>query len=445
MSVANVAPLFAEHLDRVGWGGPRLRDARRQGLRRLVGIARQRSRWYRDRLAGIDADLVTERQLPRIHPMTKDDLMEHFDDIVTDPRMSRRLAESHLATREPTDPVLGHYRIFASGGSSGRRGVFVYDWASLLTCGLVSVRWSVRDELRTGGIVPGIRAVIVSPDPWHLSAAVGSLFRSPDGESRIFSATMPRDALVAQLNRAGPAALVGYPSVIYALANEARAGRLTIAPRRVVTNSEPLLPEMREAFETVWGSRVGNVYGTSEGASAASCGEGVGLHLNEDVCIFELINADGEPARPGQRAVRLYITNLYNLVQPLIRYEIDDEVTLLDGPCPCGSHMRRIADVQGRVDEAFVYATGLVVHPMVFRSVLGKQPNVAEYQVRQTPMGASIAIRTEGPADAVALQGLIAAALTQAGLHDPAVKIVPVEGIERSRAGKLKRFIPLRP
>jgi len=44
----------------------------------------------------------------------------------------------------------------------------------------------------------------------------------------------------------------------------------------------------------------------------------------------------------------------------------------------------------------------------------------------------------------VALQGLIATALTQAGLHDPAVKIVPVEAIERSRVGKLKRFIPLR-
>lgn len=442
-AVANVEQLFLEHLDRVGWGLPQLRQERREGLRRLVGIAKQRSPWHRARLAGIDADLVVERQLPHIPPMTKHDLMERFDEIVTDPRLSRRLVEAHLATRDPAALLLGDYRVFASGGSSGRRGVFVYDRPALVTCGLTSLRFGVREEVRAGGLVAGVRAVIVSPDPWHLSATVSRLFQSPDGETRLISAALSREELVAQLNEANPVALIGYPSVLYTLAHEARAGRLTIAPRSVVANSEPLFPEMGQAFAEVWGGRVGNVYGTSEGASAATCGEGAGLHLNEDVCIFELLDRDGRPARPGDRAVRLYVTNLYNTMQPLIRYEIDDELTLLDGACPCGSHMRRVADVQGRVDEAFVYPSGLVVHPIVFRSVLGKQPSVAEYQVRQTARGAVVTIRPDGVVDVVALRGLMAAALTQAGLDRAEVEVVPVTAIARSRVGKLKRFVPL--
>jgi phenylacetate-coenzyme A ligase PaaK-like adenylate-forming protein len=32
---------------------------------------------------------------------------------------------------------------------------------------------------------------------------------------------------------------------------------------------------------------------------------------------------------------------------PLIRYEITDPVTAINGPCACGSAHRRIADIQG--------------------------------------------------------------------------------------------------
>src|SRR6266436_5075795 len=65
------------------------------------------------------------------------------------------------------------------------------------------------------------------------------------------------------------------------------------------------------------------------------------------------VSSRGHPVPPGERADKIYVTNLFNHTLPLIRYEITDEVTLLDEPCRCGSGHRLIADPQGRLDDTF--------------------------------------------------------------------------------------------
>ena len=140
---------------------------------------------------------------------------------------------------------------------------------------------------------------------------------------------------------------------------------------------------------------------------------------------------------------RVLVTNLYNHTQPLIRYEITDQVTLIGGPCPCGSRFRRIEDPQGRLDDVFEYADGLSVHPHVFRSALGRQPAIMEYQVRQTRHGATIRIVTTAPVDVDALQVQVTGALAALGLADPRVVIETVTSLSRQASGKLKRFVPV--
>jgi hypothetical protein len=46
--------------------------------------------------------------------------------------------------------------------------------------------------------------------------------------------------------------------------------------------------------------------------------------------------------------------------------------------------MRLIDDIGGRSDDTFLYTGGVVAHSMLFRSPLGRQRNIVEYQVRQT-------------------------------------------------------------
>ena len=112
-------------------------------------------------------------------------------------------------------------------------------------------------------------------------------------------------------------------------------------------------------------------------------------------------------------------------------------------PCPCGSAHRRIADIQGRLDDVFVYRDRRV-HPHLFRSELGRESGVVEYQVRQTPLGARIAVRCSAPVNLDALSNRIVAALAQSGMERPQVTIEAVSRLERPGGpAKLKRFVPL--
>ena len=83
-------------------------------------------RFTRERLGAIDPDRFELADLPRLPTMTKSEMMAAFDDVVTDRRLSLASVEAHLAesSSEPS-LLLDEYVCLASGGSSGRRGVFV--------------------------------------------------------------------------------------------------------------------------------------------------------------------------------------------------------------------------------------------------------------------------------------------------------------------------------
>ena len=149
------------------------------------------------------------------------------------------------------------------------------------------------------------------------------------------------------------------------------------------------------------------------------------------------------PVAPGERSAKIYVTNLFNRALPLIRYEITDEVTILSDRCSCGSAFRCVADIQGRLDDVFVY-DGRPVHPHVFRSALARHAGVVEYQVRQTARGARIVVRCGAPVDIAKLGDEIARALGRLGVPRPVVEVRSAQRLERDPGpAKLRRFVPL--
>ena len=445
--VAAARRALPEHLARLGWPVERVHAERQARLRTLVATAQARSPWHRRRLAHLDPETVTEAHLADVPPMTKTDLLEHFDEIVTDPRLRRELVESHLATAEGENYLLGRYHAVASSGSSGQRGVFVHDWDAWTTYYMACFRFLLRqrratDASRSG---PTRMAAVAAGRPTHMSAATFRTFSDPErlAVSR-FPVTLPREEIVAGLTEVRPEILSGYPSALYGLAREAEAGRLTIAPQQVVVFGEPLLPEQRAVLERTWSAPVHNWWGTSEAnVIAASCGESAGMHLHDDLFVVEPVDAAGAAVPAGERSSGIRLTNLRNLALPLLRYAISDEVTPLDGPCPCGSAFRRVDDVQGRVEEGFTYPGGAVVHPHVFRSRLGARPGVLEYRVHQTADGAHVHVRPAGSVDLSALGEALGADLRACGLAGARVTVSPVDALDRGATGKLQRFVPM--
>ncbi|MDN5853428.1 MAG: phenylacetate--CoA ligase family protein [Actinomycetia bacterium] len=447
---ADAAAALPEMLARLDWPADRLAEHRTAELRRLVRVARDLSPWHRKRLAEVHPDEIDEATLAQLPVMTKDDLMEHFDEIVTDERLRRSVVEDHLdALAAGGSPYLfDRYQACASGGSSGVRGVFVYDWP-----GLVTAYWScLRHLFRAARVDPAQasapqRPVMVAAGaPTHVTASWLRTFAGPQLPWRFAPATLPVAQRVALLNEVRPTTLAGYPTALHELAREAQAGRLRIRPVQLVATGEPLLPEVRTELERTFGANVGNAYATSEaGGLATLCGrpESPWLHLAEDTTIVEPVDAAGARVGPGVCSDKIFLTNLYNHALPLIRYEVTDQVTVLDGACGCGCAHRRIADPLGRLDDVFDYG-GVTVHPHVFRAALSRHREILEYQVRQTPTGASVAARCTGALDTAGVAGEIAAALGRVGVPDARVEVTPVERIERPASGKLVRFVPLR-
>jgi hypothetical protein len=95
---------------RLSWTKERLRAYRTAQLRRLLRIAISGSPWHRRRLSQVDLQTFDETVLAELPTMTKDDLMEHFDEIVTDRRLNLDLVESHLGNISGDGYLLDHYQ-----------------------------------------------------------------------------------------------------------------------------------------------------------------------------------------------------------------------------------------------------------------------------------------------------------------------------------------------
>ena len=435
--------LVPEYLARLRWSPAEIDAEQTRALRDLVSHAARSSPWHRERLGRLAVDRLTPAALRDIPPMTKGDLMENWDAIVTEPRCTFKAAETHLAGLTAAAYFLGDLHVIASGGSSGKRGVFVYDWHGWAASALGLMR-GLFDILLGLGQQPGPFATVSAFVASHATSALGQTFSNPARPSVRAPVSLPLAEIVAILNRTQPSLLHAYPSMLPALCEEARSGHLRVAPALIWSTSEPLLPEVRAMVEAAWNAPVANGWAASESPGGAfCCPAGGGFHIGEDLNIIEPIDEHGNPVRRGERSSKILLTNLYNRIMPFIRYEITDEFQIADGPCRCGSAYLKVADVHGRADDVFRYASGIRVHPLNFRSPLGRDPAIVEYQVRQTERGAEIAVVARAPVDIEAVRSTVAQTLTGLGLSAPEVIVRRVDRIERQDAGKLKRFIPL--
>jgi phenylacetate-CoA ligase len=429
-------------IGRIGWSAVELGVERQRRLGELISVAVERSAWHCARLSGLNHQADIGDTLSGVPIMTKDDLLMNFDEIVTDRRLSHDVVEAHLADLHDDAYLLDEFHAFASGGSSGRRGVFVYGWDAWATCAAGILRWRVSWQ-RSTGLERAVMASVSAGNASHMTAAMMKTFSSARLVLHRLPVTMPLPDIVAGLNALQPDILHGYPSAVRLLALQSRAGRLNVSPLRVVVGSEPLLPETRELLTRTWGVTIENAYATSEaGGLAGTCRDGLGLHINDDLVIVEPVDAVGRPTPVGELFAKVYLTCLYNHDLPLIRYELDDQIRVLPQGCPCGSGMRTIEDVHGRSNDSFDYKSGVVAHPLIFSTVLGRDPEVAEYQVLQSERGAEILIQpADKQPDLTSLARDIEQGLANIGVTHPAVTMRVVDAVPRQATGKVHRFV----
>jgi phenylacetate-coenzyme A ligase PaaK-like adenylate-forming protein len=331
------------------------RQAKR--LADLIEFARTHSSFYRKLYANLTPPIIDKRHLP---PVTKQELMGDFDDWVTDPAVTRAGVDAFIADKTQVgDFYLGRYAVWTSSGVTGRHGIFLHDREALTVYAtLTMVRGLMTWMKRIDGLTclhRGERGATVIKTGGHfVGATVRGLYLKHyprlSRNSRTFSVMTPLAELVKELNALQPFIVISYPTVMALLGDEQRSGRLKIKPILVATIAEWLGRGARDEIAAALNCPVRDAYAASEFMGIAfECKERQ-LHVNSDWVILEPVDVNYQPVPPGEASRTVLITNLANRVQPIIRYDLGDSITLNPDPCPCGSPLPAIR-VEGRRDE----------------------------------------------------------------------------------------------
>ena len=352
------------------------------------------------------AGTTARTPLQQLPPVQRKQLMADFGGWVTDPQLE--LSALRQFTADPTriaQPWLGRYMVWESSGTSGQPGVFVQDAQALAVYdALEAVRHRVPS--RGGGGGRGLLSAFAAldmlggSDRHALVTATGGHFASVvsferlrrinpwlGAASRSFSLLQPVQDLVQALNDFQPTVVATYPTAAALLADEAEAGRLTIQPRCVMTGGEGLSRAVRERLAQVFGAQVRGSYGASEFLPIAwECAHGH-LHVNEDWVLLEPVDEKHRPLPAGQRSHSVLLTNLANLAQPLIRYDLGDQLLFTGQRCGCGSALP-VIELEGRRDDILRVAAkrkGQTVSllPMALCTVVEEDCGVFDFQLAQ--------------------------------------------------------------
>ncbi|MBI1946705.1 MAG: phenylacetate--CoA ligase family protein [Deltaproteobacteria bacterium] len=361
-----------------------LREVQARRLRAVLDAA-SRTRFYGGKPL---------RHLRDVEPVRKAQYQARLDDTFTDKQLSKAalLAFVH-GGGAPGALLFDRYLVATTSGTTGHVGVFVDDVAGWSRQRAVVFARMFQGMLTAEGFAMLARRryrlafVIASGGHWLTSILAGRMptLGRAFADSRIVPVDAPLPTVVRELNAFQPLLLHSYPTFLEVLCAEARKGALRIDPEIVSAGSEPLSLACREAVRATFPkARLVETYAATEClAMATSCPHGA-VHVNEDACMLEPVDDRLEPVAPGVEASRVLVTNLSNVVQPLVRYELTDSVSVDDAPCPCGSAMARIK-VRGRTDDTFFLVDGqgrAQAHPPIPIEVafLGV-PGLLQYQL----------------------------------------------------------------
>lgn len=419
------------------WSRSRLEAHQDRALRDLRMHSYAESPFYRRFHEG-----MFDAPLSALPVLTKAQLMEHFDEVITDRDIHLAQVRSFLAQMRGPERLKGRYYVAATAGTTGRPGIFLWDgdeWAGILASYNRPYAWGgapLRLTKRTK------MAVVSSTTPWHQSALVGATVDSPFIPTLRLDSSDAMESIAARLDAFAPDVLVGYASMLRLLAVEALEGRLHIVPKAIFSASEVLTDEGRRRIELAWGRRPINVYAATETAGiAAECDHHTGLHLFEDLVIAEVVDGSYRPVPAGEFGSKVLVTVLGSRTIPLIRYELSDSVRLAPpGPCPCGRPFARIDALQGREEDslAFVKVDGgrITVQPGIFHRVMDLVP-VAEWQIVHDDRGLTILVAGQGgDFQAEDLRSRLHDELLRTGAVAPVIRVESVAKIPRTSLGK---------
>ncbi len=444
---AEVQGLMPEHVERLSWSREQVVEHQTKKLRKLLALAKEKSRYYGEVLADVDVTGFNLEDLPTLPPHDKIAHMERWDDFLTTDEISYEKAEWHMEgirTGENDNPFYDEKYLFvATGGSTGKRGLFAWDMPFIRQIIAFTYRYVVHDEKLNGYNGPFKLATVEAPTLLHGSPYVFPSLFAPGVQLLSLASTDPIPEVCAKLNEYQPTHLMAYASSVAELAAAQLKGELDIHPRWVCTNSGPQDEDIRNRSLRAWGVKASNSWGCCEiGQMGVETWNSPYMVTCDDGAIFEVVDKNNRPVTNVEDAAKVLATNLTNFTMPMIRYEVDDIIEI-GSPLPDYPGFRTVTRILGKATFWFQYGD-IRVHPTAFSNILEEEKEVEEFQIVQTEDGAHIKLVCGGEPNLTEIKATIMDNLAKYGLTDAKVDFEIVDSLpHHPETGKIKRFIPL--
>ncbi len=360
----------------------KMRSLQNGKLRKLLRFAWEHSSYYRAvfERAGITEEQLDTLPLSCFPTIDKQALLEHFDELVTVPDLKQENLREFDA-REAADrkPYQGKYHVVHSSGSTGKPGYFVYDedaWSQMLLGIIRAALWGMSMPQILGLLMKRPRIVYIAATDGRYGGAmaVGDGIDGVGAKQMYLDIKTPVAEWIRQIREFQPNIVIGYPSAIKILAQLMENGEVGLDAERVISCGEPLGTNLRTYLEKIFRTQVVNFYGSSESlALGVETNPKDGMLLFDDMNVIEVENGV------------MYLTCLYNYVQPLIRYRLSDRLTL---KAPEGGELpfTRAVGLLGRNEDVLWFEDGRgnreFLHPLAIEGFCIE--GLKDYQFRQT-------------------------------------------------------------
>lgn len=338
---------------------------------------------------GIDRENLKNTPIEKFPVLDKEMLMEHFDELVTVPKLKQEEIRQFDAEKFQKDKTresifCGKYHIVHSSGSTGLAKYFVYDkkaWAKMLSGITRGALWglSVKQILKLLARKPKVLYIAATDGRYGGAMAVGNGVRNLGLAQKFLDINTPLQEWGKIVQEFQPDIIIGYPSAMKILGELIEQEKITCHVTRMISCGEPLGKGLMRYLKQVFHAEVVNFYGASESlALGVQFGEEDTMVLFDDLNYVELI--DGE----------LYITVLYNYAQPLIRYHISDKLVFLENSLRDKIPFTRSNVLQSKEEDIlwFEDAQGNrdFLHPLAVEGFC--VDGLLDYQFRKTDMDA---------------------------------------------------------
>ena len=360
----------------------KLKKIQYKRLKKIVNYAKNNSPYFNELYKDINNNFKLE-ELPVI---TKNKMMENFDDWVTDSNVNIKRIEEFTSNKDNIGRMLDNkYLVFKTSGSTGNPITVLYDKQNIdVSSAVAAFRTFARKKdfkafMKNGKKTAGVFANY----GFYLACGMSRYLqlKMPNKKNKItIDVNAKEEQIIKELNEFKPSMLSGYPSNLALLST---FKELTIKPDIVITGGELLTDEIRKKLTNKFNCYVQTHYSCTEaGEIACECSEKK-LHINEDWVIVEPVDKNNNPVGYGVLSDKVIITNLSNYIQPIIRYELTDRIILHNEKCKCGKKTCWL-EIEGRTDDILEFENKICIAPMSFYKILAEIEEITRFQLIQT-------------------------------------------------------------